>query len=199
METKPCLIQLEQFSQSSSICSDDHILQSINTIHNSTDKCLSNSIHSSNCCNELPDISNINLCNDNTTLHHDHHNHHIINPIYIKLLSQTTIDTINKLIINLGKIKIIAVQSCNSLRTTYYRNISKLKLINLLTLIQSEISIIKVDLETLVSESLLLTLTFDYVNIFSNISLKNYIEIIRIVDLTFYNLYSILRNIQECS
>ena len=36
-------------------------------------------------------------------------------------------------------------------------------------------------------------------NLFSDISIKNYIEIIRIVDLTFYNLYSILRNIQECS
>ena len=142
----------------------------------------------------LPDVSNLNISN-----HKLHHHHFNINSIYVKLLSKNTINIINNLIINLGKIKIIAIQSCNSLRTKTYRNISKIKLINLLTLIQNQIQIIKSDLETLVSETDLETLTFDYLDLFSDISIKNYIEIIRIIDLTFYNLYSILRNIQECS
>ena len=184
METQPCLVSLEHFTSSSSVCSDNNIEESINSIHEAT----------CNINNELPDISNIQICN-NTVLN----NCNNINLNNIKLLSSTTIKLINQVIINLGKIKIISIQSCNSLRTKYYRTISKLKLLKLLSLIQNDISIIKVDLETLVSESLLETLTFDYSDIFSNISLKNYIEIIRIVDLTFYNLYSILRNIQQCS
>lgn len=200
METKPCLVELEHFTTSSSVCSDDNILQSINTVHNSADNCLSNSNH------DLPDVSSLNISSDYKLQHNHHshnddsHHHHIhINSIYVKLLSKNTINTINNLIINLGKIKIIAIQSCNSLRTKTYRNISKIKLINLLTLIQNQIQIIKTDLETLVSESVLETLTFEYLDLFSDISIKNYIEIIRIIDLTFYNLYSILRNIKECS
>jgi len=186
METKPCLVELEHFTTSSSVCSDDNILQSINSVHNLSDNCIANTNHN------LPDVSNLNICSN-------HKLQHNINTIYVKLLSNNTINIINNLIINLGKIKIIAIQSCNSLRTKTYRNISKIKLLNLLTLIQNQIQIIKTDLETLVSETNLETLTFEYLDLFSDISIKNYIEIIRIVDLTFYNLYSILRNIQECS